>query len=280
MTSTLSKKIEEQIQRCLNLLQNIMGQSLLGAYLYGSSVLGGLQKYSDIDLFVVSDRSTTPEEKAKLVINLLQVSGIYMKGEKLPIEITIVTKSEINPWHYPPHFDFQYGDWLRNKFEAGIIEPWSTKEMPDLAIIITQILLKSQTLWGLEPELLLVQVPYPDFIKAMLYDLHSLAIELEHDTRNVLLTYARIWSTLETNAIRSKPAAADWVMHHLPEVYRPVIERAKLINMGLENEYWDDVKVILKPCADFMTDKINAKVALINFNDTNQLITLAEESYS
>ncbi len=273
----LSNEIEKQIQQCLNLLQDVLGQNLLGVYLYGSSIVGGLQKYSDIDLFVVLDRSTTREEKTKLAISLLQISGIYMKSEKPPIEMTIVTKSEINPWHYPPHFDFQYGDWLRKKFQSGIFEPWPTKEMPDLALLITQLLLKSQTLWGTEPEQLLAQVPYGDFIKAMLHDLNRLATDLDHDTRNVLLTYARIWSTLETNAIRSKPTAADWVMNLLPHIYQPVIERAKSICIGLENEYWGDIAVVIKPCANFMVNKINAQISLINFDDPDKLIKLAEE---
>src|SRR3990167_4059701 len=122
----LNDETKNQINQCLNLVKEIFGQNLLGVYLYGSSILGGLQKYSDIDLFVVSDRSTTHEEKAKLAVSLLQVSGIYMKSSKLPIEMTIVEKSAINPWHYPPRFDFQYGDWLRNEFESGIFEPWTT----------------------------------------------------------------------------------------------------------------------------------------------------------
>jgi len=84
-----------------------------------------------------------------------------------------------------------------------------TYEMPDLALIITQVLLKSKTLYGSEPKQLLTYVPYHDFMKAMLHDLNRLATDLEHDTRNVLLTYARIWSTLETNEIRSKPTAAE-----------------------------------------------------------------------
>lgn len=85
---------------------------------------------------------TTLDEKAKLISSLLQISGIYMKSTKLTIEITIVEKTMINPWHYPPQFDFQYGDWLRGSFESGIIEPWPTYEMPDLALIVTQVLLK------------------------------------------------------------------------------------------------------------------------------------------
>jgi len=40
---------------------------------------------------------------------------------------------------YPPHFDFQYGDWLRQSFEKVILEPWQTHEMPDLALFVTQV---------------------------------------------------------------------------------------------------------------------------------------------
>jgi predicted nucleotidyltransferase len=280
MTYIYSHEMQQQLKDSLELLKMVLGPDLLGIYLYGSSLVGGLQKYSDIDLFVVSNRVTTSEEKTKLAANLLQISGIYMKGSKLPIEMTIVEKAAINPWQYPPHFDFQYGDWLRESLEKGIIEPWLTHEMPDLALLITQVLLKSQTLWGLEPSLLLAHVPYHDFMKAMLHDLNRLSADLEHDTRNVLLTYARIWSTLETNEIRSKPAAADWIMNHLPKVYQPVMQRAKSICIGVENEYWDDIEVLIKSCADFMVDKINAQILLINFDDPNKLIKLAEEPFS
>ncbi len=273
---TICHEVQQQLKDSLELLKMILGPDLLAVYLYGSFLVGGLQKYSDIDLFVVTNRVTTSEEKTKLIANLLQISGIYMKSSKLPIEMTLVEKTMINPWQYPPHFDFQYGEWLRKSFEKGIIEPWLTYEMPDLALIVTQVLLKSQTLWGLEPKQLLAYVPYHDFMKAMLHDLNRLALELEQDTRNVLLTYARIWSTLETNAIRSKPAAADWVMNRLPKIYQPVMKRAKSICIGVENEYWDDIKMLIKPCADFMVDKINAKISLVNFYDSNKLIKLAE----
>ncbi len=118
--------------------------------------------------------------------------------------------------------------------------------------------------------------PYHDFINAMLHGLNGLATDLDHDTRNVLLTYARIWSTLETDVIRSKPGAADWVINHLPEVYQPVMKRAKSICIGEENEHWGDIKELIKPCADFMVDKINTQSSLINFYDQKKLIILAE----
>lgn len=274
MKSTYNHEMQQQLRDSVELLKMILGPDLLGIYLYGSSLVGGLQKYSDIDLFAVTNRATTSEEKVKLIASLLQSSGIYMKSSKRPLEITLVEKKMINPWQYPPHFDFQYGEYLRDLFEKGIIEPWENYEMPDLAVLVTQVLLGSETLWGLKPSQLLVEVPYPDFMKTMLHDVNRLIADLESDTRNVLLTLARIWSTLETDTIRSKPAAADWVIHNLPEKYQPVVKRAKSICIGKENEHWDDIKMLIKPCADFMVDNINERIPLVNFDDPNKRITL------
>jgi streptomycin 3"-adenylyltransferase len=267
--------MQQQLKESLSLLSAVLGADLLGVYLYGSSLVGGLQRYSDIDLFVITNRSITLEEKSRLVTNLLQISGIYMKSTKLPIEMTFVEKTAINPWRYPPQFDFQYGEWLRTSFEKGHIELWATQEMPDLALIVTQVLLKSYTLFGIEPKYLLPVVPYSDFIKAMLSDLSRLTADLEDDTRNVLLTYARIWSTLKTNTIRSKPSAADWAIYHLPKVHQPVMQRAKSICIGVENEHWDDIKLLVKPCSDFMIDQIHQATSLVNLSDPDNFIKLA-----
>lgn len=255
----------QQINECLDFVTQILGDNLLGVYLYGSALVGGLQKYSDIDLFVVTHHATTLSEKNELTRHLLQISGLYMKSTKRPIEMTIVEKGSINPWHYPPRFDFQYGEWLRDSFEIGDIEP-QNHEMPDLALIITQVLLKSQTLFGELPEKVLAPIPYNDFIKAMLQDVDRLAADIKDDTRNVLLTLARIWSTLETNAIRSKPDAADWVIERLPEIYQVVMNRAKSICIGDEDEYWEDIKASIEPCVDWMLQKINTLKSSINSN--------------
>ncbi|KKQ33617.1 MAG: Spectinomycin 3' adenylyltransferase [candidate division TM6 bacterium GW2011_GWF2_37_49] len=263
----IDSNAKKQIHNCLNLVKEIFGQDLLGVYLYGSSILGGLQKYSDIDLFVVSSRATTREEKAKLTTSLLKFSGIYMKSQELPIEMTIVEKSELNPWHYPPRFDFQYGEWLRKQFEHVNIEPWPTKEMPDLALIVTQIFLASTTLAGASPDQLLCKVPYKDFMTAIKDALPNLMSELNSDTRNVLLTFARIWSTVTTDAIYSKLSAADLVSNRLPERYRPVMERAKAICKGEEKEYWDDIQKLIKPCADFMLSEITNKISEVMKSD-------------
>lgn len=277
MTGYHDNEIEEQISQCLSLLKDVFGQDLLGVYLYGSLIVGGLQKYSDIDLFVVADRPATYEERAKLVANLLQISGIYAKSPKPPIEMTIVVRSEINPWHYPPRFDFQYGDWLRTEFECGNIEPWPTKEMPDLALLITQVLLANKILLGSSTDKLLCKVPYSDLIAATKNALSSLIADIHSDTRNVLLTYARIWRTVETDALCSKPSAAVWAINRLPEIYKPVMKRACAICIGEENEYWDDITALIQPTADYMIKQINHAITSIESSDhTNKSINFVK----
>lgn len=272
----LNDREKKQIEASINLINKILGQDLVAIYLYGSAVVGGLQKYSDIDLFVVSNRPTTTEERSRLVESLLKISGLYMKDKNLPIELTIVEKAVINPWRFPPRFDFQYGEWLREQFEQGSIEPWVSKEMPDLAILITQILQNSFTLAGPPPNQVFCAIPYKDFIAALAEALPNLMSELKSDTRNALLTIARIWSTLETNKIYSKPAAADWAISHLAEQFHPVMKRAKEICTGKAQEYWGDIQESIEPCADFMITNANKKILTITLtNDFNKAIKAA-----
>lgn len=258
---TNENNIKRQIDDCLELLKSILGEDLLGIYLYGSSTTGGLQKFSDIDLFAVANRETTYEEKQQFVNALLKISGIYSVSKDLkPIELTIVVKSDVNPWQYPPKFDFQYGDWLRKDFESGNIEPWKTKENPNLALIITQLLLSNRILFGPNPNQLLSPIPYEDFINATTAEVDSLMNDLDLDTRNVLLTLSRIWCTLETDTIRSKTNAVSWTIEKIPNEYRPILERAKAILLGEENENWEDVRDEARSSANFMLKIIKTKM--------------------
>jgi streptomycin 3"-adenylyltransferase len=65
-------------------------------------------------------------------------------------------------------------------------------------------------------------------------------------------------------------------MERLPRDYQPVMRRAKSICIGMENEYWDDIEVLIKSCANFIVNKINAQISLINSDDPNKIIKLAE----
>jgi streptomycin 3"-adenylyltransferase len=171
--------------------------------------------------------------------------------------LTVVVESEIRPWHYPPAFDFQYGDWLRSEFESGNVEPWPTTTNPDLASLIAMVLLANAPLFGPSPAEIFDPVPQRDLVSAMVEGVDALLGDLDWDTRNVVLTIARIWSTMATGEIRSKDAAADWALPRLPEEHRAVLARARAIYLGDEEERWDDIMSRVRPHADNVVAEID-----------------------
>ena len=56
--------------------------------------------------------------------------------------------------------------------------------------------------------------------------------------------------------IRSKDAAADWVLERLPEEHRPVLARARANYLGEEAERWDDLLPRVRPHVDCVMHEI------------------------
>jgi aminoglycoside 9-adenylyltransferase len=63
-----------QLDRVVALVSDVLGRNVVGAYLFGSAVDGGLRLRSDLDVLVVSERALSPEEKRKLVDRILPIS--------------------------------------------------------------------------------------------------------------------------------------------------------------------------------------------------------------
>lgn len=170
--------------------------------------------------------------------------------------MTIVVKSEIRPWRYPPQRDFQYGDWLRPEFE-GSDAPWSPAIDPDLATLITMALQANRPLFGRPPDEVFDPVPHADRVRAMVSAIDGFVHDLDSGTRNVILTLARIWTTVATAVIRSKDAAADWALSHLPEEHRAVLVRARAVYVGDEMERWDDIQPQVRPHVNYVLLELN-----------------------
>jgi predicted nucleotidyltransferase len=231
---------------------------LVGAYLHGSAVLGGLRADSDVDVLAVSTRETTEDEKQKIASGLLAVSGDRSRGDGVrPIELTIVAASEVRPWRYPPRRDFQYGEWLRERFERGDPDLFEPTIDPDVAILITVVRLGDVTLTGSAAGTTFDQVPPSDLAAALVADIPGLIDDLDWDTRNVVLTLTRIWNTVVTGRIRSKDAAAEWALERLPPEHRPVLVRAREGYLR-GNESWEDLGEEVLPFARTVVSEIQA----------------------
>jgi streptomycin 3"-adenylyltransferase len=248
-----------QIDKVTGMVRDLLGGDLIAAYLFGSAVEGGLKPSSDVDLLVVGRRATTAETRRRLIQRLLPISSRHAAaGPARPIELTIAVQSDIRPWRYPPRLDFQYGDWWRPEFERGELEPW-TSPNPDLTILLQKVIQGSRTLVGPSPATILDPIPPADLDRAMLDTVPELLPGLVDDTRNSVLTLARIWVTRATGEIVAKEVAADWALARLPPAHRPVLAHARSIYVGDVAETWsDDLKARVDPFADHVIAELRA----------------------
>ncbi|MFB7086795.1 aminoglycoside adenylyltransferase family protein [Streptomyces sp. NPDC056296] len=242
----MPERDRDRTDHLVTLVLNHLGDgNVLGVYAHGSATLGGLRPHSDLDLLVVVRHPTTHAQRATLTEELLKLSG--GEGHR-PVELIVVVRDDVRPWRYPPRRDYLYGEWLRDAYERGHVpEP---EDDPDLAPLLTMVLRADAPLFGPPPATLLDPVPHEDLRRAMVAGLPGLMAEVESDTRNVLLTLARIWSTLVTGDIRSKDAAAEWALGRLPAEHGGPLAHARAVYLGHErDERWDEG---VRPCADRM----------------------------
>jgi predicted nucleotidyltransferase len=251
-----------QTERVLRLVRELLGRDLLGAYEHGSAVLGGVQPTSDIDILVITGRLATLAEKRQLVEGLMAISAPSPPpGPERCVELTVVAQAQVRPWRYPPSFDLQYGEWLRERFERGDSPPLQAAVNPDLTILLTIVLLGDRPLFGPPPGELLDPVLMDDCIRAMVDDIDVFIDEFEGDTRNLLLRLARIWQTVVTGVIDRKDRAAEWARERLPPDSQQLMERARAIYLGWRPDDWTGLLPEARAGAEYMISEIRREAA-------------------
>lgn len=221
MSDLNNKIIPKEATQAFEIILELLGSSVVGVYLYGSAVLGGLRNNSDVDILAVVNQSLFEVNRRKLVTRLMPVSG---KKENIRLEVTVINHEDVVPWRYPPKKELIYGEWLRDKYEQGQI-PEPTYD-PDLAIILNQVRHNSISLFGRDASEILDPVPMADIRKAIKDCLPGLIQSLKGDERNVILTLARMWLTAATGEFAPKDVAAGWA---IPQMHR---EQAALLDLA------------------------------------------------
>jgi predicted nucleotidyltransferase len=260
-----SERADAQIEAVVNLLRAVVGADLTAVYLCGSAVNGGLQRWSDLDLLVITARSLEATEKRRVVDALLRISGLWpadpaaRPGERM-LEVTIVSTPEIVPWRFPPRMELQYGEWLRRGLAAGAEMAAQPEANADLAILIEECRRDGRSVVGPPPRVALPFVPTRDLEAAMLQGVDDVLRGVETDTTNMFLTLARIWLTLVTGDIAPKDLAADWALWRMPREDRPILERARAVYLGEASDRWPESRARLEQAANRLAAQIRRVV--------------------
>ncbi|CAB3817555.1 hypothetical protein LMG26689_00285 [Achromobacter animicus] len=225
--------IAAQIDDARRVIEHHLGSGLAAIHLFGSSVDGGLQPESDIDLLVTV---TDPPDSATLralAIELLTVSAPPGQSPSLrALEVTMMTLQHVVPWRHPARRELQFGEWLREDLLAGIVEPPMLDH--DLAIMLTKVLGDSIPVVGPPARQLFEAVPHKDLTRALLDTVAqwNQPEDWADEERNIILALARIWYTAVTGEIASKADAATWLLERIEPAYRPGLGHARAIYLG------------------------------------------------
>ncbi|MGN7402437.1 aminoglycoside nucleotidyltransferase ANT(9) [Cytobacillus praedii] len=231
-------KIPEEAIQALKMIEELLGRTVVGIYLFGSAVIGGLRMNSDVDVLVVVNQSLTKETRRKLTDRLMLISGkIGNTASVRPLEVTIINQRDVVPWSYPPKNEFIYGEWLRDEFEKGQIQEPTYD--PDLAIVLAKVRKHSVSLFGPQALDILDPVPMSDIRRAIKESLPGLIEGTKGDERNVILTLARMWLTVAVGEISPKDVAAEWVIPLLPTEHAALLDLARKAYRGEYADKWE-----------------------------------------
>ncbi len=96
-------EIPDEAKQAQSVVEGVLGDSVIGIYLFGSAVVGGLKRDSDVDILVAASNSPTFEQRKALVSQLMSVSGAIGNPQAIrPLELTVITVSDVVPWKFPP----------------------------------------------------------------------------------------------------------------------------------------------------------------------------------
>lgn len=235
MIAKVPESIAGQVSDALAVLANHLGVAIQAIHLFGSAVDGGLKPFSDIDLLITVSAPLDETTRAALMSGLLSVSAFPgTDAGRRALEVTVLAQEDVLPWRYPARRQMQFGEWLREDIEAGILEPAMTDH--DLAILLAKVRRHSVPLYGPAAQAFFDDIPAVDIQRSLLETLSQWKTESdwEGDERNIVLALVRIWYTAVTGDIASKDAAADWALQRLPIEHKHLVIAARDAYLGLK----------------------------------------------
>ena len=247
---TTHPEVNAVLQQAVEGASAILGDQLVGFYLFGSLVRGGFDEISDIDVVVATEGEISKETFDSLSE---MHAGIIAAGTywATNLEISYIPKTALR------RYDFNNATHPR--LERGKDEKlYYMHHHSDWVVERYELLENGLALVGPPPKTLIDPVSPDDLRQAMLGLIHSWIITLPDDMPDsrggqsyVVLTLCRLLYTLEKGNTASKPDAVAWALETLDTAWHPLIHSA-----------WEGRQ---HPGGDPIPEELEQTVALINY---------------
>ncbi|GIN72024.1 adenylyltransferase [Bacillus sp. J14TS2] len=211
------------------ILENHLGDTLVGIYLHGSLAMGSYYRpKSDIDVIVVVDQ--------KLPETLSENVGIAIArhAEKRPtignIELSVITSKVAKEIPIPTPYELHYSsDWHETILQKKV--DYRTEKIDeDLPSHLMYVVQRGICLGGQSIEDVFGEMDWDDFMAAVLDDLKWI-LEDDHIIETPfysVLNICRVFQLLHERkgTVHSKDEGGEWGLTHFPKEYHPIIQQA------------------------------------------------------
>ncbi len=206
-----------------------LGADGVGVYLHGSLAMGSFYPpKSDIDILAVTPSALGDARRVRLLMGLAALS------DKRPIfgdiEFSAITKEAALAPKHPLPFEAHYSSAHKEKINTGAYAHDPAARDPDLAAHITVTRARGIALFGPPPREAFGQVPWTDYIAAILDDLDwilqpgNLSVSPYYGVLNCCRVLAAL--KLGPGTIMSKDEGGAWALETLSYEYHAIIEQA------------------------------------------------------
>lgn len=227
-----SKVIKSEVNTLLTEFPRLLGDNLLGIYLYGSLAAGGFNpERSNINLLILTHHTLGAEVRHKLVELLLRMSRV-----PAPLDCIFAVKQDTQaPWP----IDLYYHEKVREDFQlARRNNNWQQLDSSTHLSDAQQLLIFQALhdygicLYG-QPIAEAIPQPAENAFRTALIQETQVALQNSlRDPIAFVLNGCRALAYLRSGSRLSKRDAAIWGLTQLPEQYRGLIQQVQALYQG------------------------------------------------
>lgn len=206
LTPPVPTPVLDSLQAYAQAAGQVLGQNLLGIYLYGSVAAGCANgKTSDVDIVVILRNPIDRETKERLLDT--------HRANPLPLDATYITQEEVNQDVYPTPLQCVIRPVKLFRVPNGLI---------DFPIVRNDVYTNGRAIVGPDVRAVVRPVPW-SLLNGCLREMFAVALER---FKNSLLMLCRIVCSLRTQSPCSKAQAAAWALEHFEPRWHPLVQQA------------------------------------------------------
>jgi streptomycin 3"-adenylyltransferase len=252
--------IKNQIDLLVNFTKQVLRGDLLGIYLHGSLAMGCFNpQLSDIDILVVTRDNMTNEDRFLFTQELIRLSY-----NPVPIELSVITKHDIDNYEYPLKYEYHYSEAWREDYmkiieskEQMILEEFKGTD-PDLSAHIMIILHRGICLYGNAISDVFPSIPKEDYISAIFEDINYIRKCLTEKPVYSILNLCRVFWFITEGQVSSKEESGEWAMEVIPQKYKALLTDSLNMYRGVKASASFDMK-LLRDFFAYITEEINIR---------------------